>query len=710
MIQNKYINGIVAVAVVFALIVTLLLVGLSNSEASSSTALGSRVEQQYETKLFGVDIISIDIIANQSDWDSMLENATAEEYIMVDVVINGTKFQSVGIRPKGNSSLTQVARDSTSDRFSFRLKFDQYIKGQTCFGLDTFVVNNMLGDNSYMKEYLSYDILNYIGVDTPLYNFTNITVNGKVWGLYLAIEAYDDSYLSRVYGDTTGNLYNVKSMDLGNNDNSQLPAGGQIQNMPNGVQIPNQTDNKQLPNNNTTGPQTQIGNQRPNQQNTDTQNTQGNKTQATETTPNVNGQVPNAIRGNDMGGGIGGAFGGGIGGRGSSGGDLKYSDDKIGSYSAIFNNAIGKTTEEDQQKIITALKNLSTGTELETYFDVDQILRYMAAHTLVVNLDSYSSSMAQNYYIYEKDGQITILPWDYNFSFGGFQSGTASAVINFPIDTPVSGITLESRPLFDKLLANEEYKAKYHEYLNEIITGYFSNGKWADKLAELDKLIAGYVESDTTAFCTFEEYKKALPALTTLGELRAESIMRQLDGTIPATTAGQTENSKALISAGSLTLSDLGSGMGGGNNVQGNAANGKGIPIGGAGVAANMPDAATMQKAMEIIQAANGKTFSEEQMAQLTKLGLTKEQITSLQNIGSQFGGGVPNQNGRGIPNQNGGVPNGNMQKPNDNTNIQNNIVQSNIQDSPNNIIIVSGLVILLLVATAFVSKRRYNY
>ena len=136
---------------------------------------------------------------------------------MADVIVNGTKFQKVGIRPKGNSSLTQVA-DSDSDRYSFRLQFDEYIKDQSCFGLESFVLNNMLGDNSYMKEYISYDLMREAGVEAPYFGFADIRVNGGDWGLYLAVELYNDSYEQRVYGDTSGMLYNVKSMDMGGAD------------------------------------------------------------------------------------------------------------------------------------------------------------------------------------------------------------------------------------------------------------------------------------------------------------------------------------------------------------------------------------------------------------------------------------------------------------------------------------------------------------
>ncbi len=555
MIKSKYINLIIAAAVIIALAAGLLLVYYGRQDTTASG-----ITQEYESKLFGGDVIKIEIEADPSEWQAMLENARAEEYIMADVVVNGTRFQSVGIRPKGNSSLSQVAQSDSTERYSFRLKFDEYIEGQTCFGLDCFVLNNMLGDNSYMKEYLSYDIQNYIGVKTPLYDFADINVNGEPWGFYLAVESYDDSYLSRVNG-TGGILYNVKSMDMGDKNQEGMPAGMQRPEMPEG-------ERHAFP---AGGPGMPPGGERPARPDdmpeagtmdpmTDNSRTAGETTNDQRAADVVNQAESNGQTAEINAKRQAGRAGNFPGGR-TTGGDLKYTDDDPDSYPAIFENAVGKTDEADYQRVITALKNLSTGTELETYFDVDQTLRYMAAHTVVVSLDSYSSNMAQNYYIYEKGGQITILPWDYNFSFGGFQSGSASAVVNFPVDTPVSGVTLEDRPLFAQLLANEEYKAKYHQYLQEIVDGYFADGKWEAKVSQVGSLIAKYVKNDPSAFCTYAEYEKAVPALVKLGELRAQSIAGQLDGTIPATTAAQKEQNAALIDPSGLELSDLGKGM-----------------------------------------------------------------------------------------------------------------------------------------------------
>ena len=247
------------------------------------------------------------------------------------------------------------------------------------------------------------------------------------------------------------------------------------------------------------------------------------------------------------------------------GGDLVYTNDKIESYSSIFDNAeFKKNSDQDKRRVITALKNLSEGTDLETYFDVDGILRYLAAHTVLVNLDSYSSSMAQNYYLYEKDGKISVLPWDYGLSFGGFQSNSAQSVINFPIDTPISGVTMESRPLINQLLEVEVYKESYHEYLNEIVEGCFKSGQFEASIDQLNQKIGGHVKEDTSAFVTYSEYERSLPVLKELGILRAASIEGQLAGSIPSTTEGQSANPDALISGQGIDLTVLGSFMNGG--------------------------------------------------------------------------------------------------------------------------------------------------
>jgi spore coat protein CotH len=500
MITNKHINKIIIICTVILLAFTGVMIYHGNTDSVKSN---SGVSLDYETKLFDHDtIMTVDIQVDEDSWNSMIENATSEEYIICDVIINGERYTNVGIRPKGNTSLTQIASDDTTDRYSFKIEFDHYDKNQNCYGLDKLVLNNVMSDTSYMKEYLSYDILNYAKVVTPLYNYASIKVNGEDWGFYLALEGMEESFAMRNYGSSYGQLYKPETMNVGGGMNDK---GG----------MDKQDKNSES---------------------------------------NEEALLPNF---DEMKGAMGNSPGGGFGGSTSSA-SLQYIDDDVDSYSTIFDAAVFKTNDSDYERVITAIKNLNEGNDLEKYVDVDAVLRYIAANTVLVNLDSYFSNMQHNYYLYEQDGQITMLPWDYNLSFAGFQSGTATSAVNFPIDTPVSGVELEDRPIIAKLFENEEYLARYHEILQEIVTGYFDSGLYINTIDEIDSKIASYVQNDVSAFYTYDEYKTGVENMKQFGLLRAKSIQGQLDGTIPSTTKGQEADSSTLIDASSVDLTAMG--------------------------------------------------------------------------------------------------------------------------------------------------------
>ena len=179
---------------------------------------------------------------------------------------------------------------------------------------------------------------------------------------------------------------------------------------------------------------------------------------------------------------------------------LIYVDDEISSYSTIFDSVVTDgLTDQDKYKYIEMVKALNNGTDLEKYLNVDEILRYFAVNTFLVNLDSYAGNMKHNYYLYEENGVFSILPWDFNLSFGTFQMNSSQKVINFPIDEPVTD-TMENSPLISKLLEVDEYKNLYHTYLNQIVEEYVNSGIYENKINTLNKLIYDYVAIDDIAF------------------------------------------------------------------------------------------------------------------------------------------------------------------------------------------------------------------
>ena len=137
------------------------------------------MEKEYETGLFSTDQVHT-IEITMDDWEGFLEDCENEEYVMCDVTIDGQTVREVGIRAKGNTSLTQV-KNYGNDRYSFKLEFDHYQDGIQYQGLDKLNLNNIIQDNTYMKDYLSYRMMQEFGVDAPLCSYAYITVNGEEW-------------------------------------------------------------------------------------------------------------------------------------------------------------------------------------------------------------------------------------------------------------------------------------------------------------------------------------------------------------------------------------------------------------------------------------------------------------------------------------------------------------------------------------------------
>ena len=242
--------------------------------------------------------------------------------------------------------------------------------------------------------------------------------------------------------------------------------------------------------------------------------------------------------------------------------DLVYTGDDLDNYSAIWDSSVFKTTNKDHKRVVEALKNIKEG-NLEGYLNVDTMLRYIAVNSVIVNYDSYFGNLQHNYYLYEKDGELTMLPWDYNLAFAGFQMNDATSAINDPIDTPVSGTTLEDRPLIGQVLADEENMNQYHNYLSQIVSEYFDSGYWEETIDKVDALISEYVRNDPSAFYTYDEYKTAIENLKQFGLLRAKSITGQLDGTIPSTKEEQSENKDCLIDPENVSITAMGTQGGG---------------------------------------------------------------------------------------------------------------------------------------------------
>lgn len=521
MSAHKSIDKICIVAIAVTIIISVLFCnGQAFGIQKTAHAIG------YENRLFDRSKVhKIDIVMD--DWDGFIDKCESEEYSRCDIVIDGEASKNVGIRAKGNTSLSSV-KNMDSDRYSFKVEFDQYDSTKSYHGLDKLCLNNIIQDNTYMKDYLAYTLMYDFGVDTPLCSFAYITVNGDDWGLYLAVEAIEESFLTRNYGNNYGGLYKPDSMSFGGGG----PGNGKDFSMSEFMDknSGDSSDDNDKSERRSKGNMPNFGG--------------GNMPDF------ANGEMPDFSGGNMPGG-----FG-----MGSDDVKLKYTDDSFDSYSNIFNNAKTTVNDADKKRLIRSLKALSEQSDLESTVDVEEVIRYFVVHNFLCNGDSYTGQMIHNYYLYEKNGQLSMIPWDYNLAYGSFSGGNASSSVNSPIDTPVSG-DMSDRPMVSWIFDDENYTEQYHKLFSKFLSSVDLEKMISDTAALIDE----YVEKDPTKFCTYDEFKKGVEAISKFCTLRAESVSGQLCGSIPSTSDGQKADSSSLIDTGDLNISDMGSmNMGGG--------------------------------------------------------------------------------------------------------------------------------------------------
>ena len=565
--------------------------GFGSSSGNSSTSDEAKTtEADYAEKLFDTGSVhEIDITITAEDLADLKANPTAKTKYKTDITIDGETVKDVSFATKGNTSLTAVAEDENSDRYSFKVNFGKYVDGQTYYGLNKLSLNNIYADATYMKDYLSYEIFRQAGVESPLVSYVWLKMNGEDHGLYLAIEDVSESYLDRTHNGE-GELYKPETEQFENmakgggqpNDNN-----GDRQAPPNGAESPQNGQNNSelqsssLPSqgeNNTSGSQNNQPPQIPNGgMNGDIpEPPSGGMTPPNGFDPNnsANGEMPTMPEGAEMPSMPDGATppdmpqGGGGFGSNASGADLKYTDDNADSYSDIFDNAETDADDESKLRVITALKALSQGNDIEKYIDTDEVIRYFAAHNFVLNYDSYTGNMLHNYYLYENNGKLSMLPWDYNLAFGAFGgeqggkpgdtengSSNATSLVNTGIDTPLSGSQESDRPMWGWIASDEKYIEQYHSVYSELLK-YFESGDFDAEADRIYNMILPYVEKDTSAFYNAEQFKTAYETLKDFCSLRAESIRKQLDGTLSTKTTEQKDSEK--IDASSVTISDMG--------------------------------------------------------------------------------------------------------------------------------------------------------
>jgi hypothetical protein len=147
---------------------------------------------------------------------------------------DGTSYGplTVGVKLKGHGSFRTL-----EGKAGFKLKFNEFVGGQTFLGLKKLTLNNMVQDATMLHELLAYEAFRAAGLPGGWrtgYSF--VRVNGADYGVYLNLETPDSVSLPRWY-PTTRHLFEAErgsdigpgaaglfERDEGNSDLSDLEA------------------------------------------------------------------------------------------------------------------------------------------------------------------------------------------------------------------------------------------------------------------------------------------------------------------------------------------------------------------------------------------------------------------------------------------------------------------------------------------------------
>ncbi len=337
-------------------------------------------------------------------------------YIPCNLEFEGNNWYNVGIRYKGNSSLS--ASSGGVKKLPFRLEFSEFeddyieIKGQTFYGFPALSMSSNYNDKSFLREKIGCDIFREFGVPAPQTSFYELYIDygdGPVYfGLYTALEVVFETMLTKQFGSESGNCYKPDGTGA-----SFSSTGFDLSHFENKT---NQTDG----------------------------------------------------------------------------------DSDIQTLYDILHSS-NRTTNTDIWK-----------TDLESVFDVDGFLKWLAVNTTIQNWDTYGR-MTHNYYLYNDpaDNLIKWIPWDNN---EGFEEGKQGGALTFEF----TSISNEDWPLIGYILGVSGYEALFKQHILTFINGVFEPSKMQNYYSQMQSLIQPSVNAETADYSFLTSDSEFTSAVNTL--------------------------------------------------------------------------------------------------------------------------------------------------------------------------------------------------
>jgi len=349
-------------------------------------------------------------------------------WVSATIEFEGQIWTNVGVRYKGNSSLTSGWRSGTL-KLPLKLDFDEFedehpeIDNQRFYGFKQLSLANGFSDSSFLRDAATALVLEEAGLPAAKTAFYEVIVNygeGPIsLGLYTMIEVIDDTVVDRYFGVDDGNIYEAEgsAASFAASTYDQIEESFQKEN-------------------------------------------------------------------ND---------------------DSDWSD-----IETLFHVLHSDQRISDSE---------TWRAELESVFDVDGFLEWLAISAVIEHWDAYGN-MSHNYYLYNDPdtGKLTWISWDHNMAMSTeMGGGRGPGGRGVSLDKSDIG---DNWPLIRFLLDDPVYYKRYLGNLAETVEGPFN----PDHMAEQYQTMADLIESYATADVGEASFTQAVQILIAHAYERAEAV------------------------------------------------------------------------------------------------------------------------------------------------------------------------------------------
>ena len=134
-----------------------------------------------------------------------------DERIPATLTLNGTVYDSVGVRYKGNSTFC-LPNDNSNHKVPYNIDFNYFIDSQKVLGYKKMKLANAWMDPTFVKDITASNIYrNYLPSGEA--NLVKLHVQGNYLGLYVNTESINKQFTKKHFDEKTGPLFKCDNID-----------------------------------------------------------------------------------------------------------------------------------------------------------------------------------------------------------------------------------------------------------------------------------------------------------------------------------------------------------------------------------------------------------------------------------------------------------------------------------------------------------------